>query len=199
MHTESASKFLGLVLRHKPEAIGLQLDAQGWANIDELVALAKAGGTSIDRDLIDEIVATSDKKRFLLSADGSSIRAAQGHSVSIDLGLPASTPPDCLFHGTATRFLSSIRTQGLLRGSRQHVHLSANEATAVEVGKRHGMPVVLTVKAIHLHRQGHPFFLSANGVWLTASVPAEYLIIPPVVERLRADIEGLDRIQLHEG
>jgi putative RNA 2'-phosphotransferase len=172
------SKFLSLVLRHKPEAIGLTLDPEGWADVDELIALAGREGRSLSRGLIARVVATNDKQRFALSPDGSKIRANQGHSVDIDPGLAPVVPPDILFHGTATRFLDSIRAQGLIPGSRLHVHLSADEATALKVGRRHGRPVVLTVRSGAMHAAGMAFYRSENGVWLTDRVPAEFLEIP---------------------
>jgi putative RNA 2'-phosphotransferase len=176
-HLVSASKFMSLVLRHQPEAIGLSLDAEGWAPIDELVRLSSTSRSPLSTDLVHEVVRTSDKQRFRVSEDGLRIRASQGHSVEVDLALPPSEPPDVLFHGTATRFLASIMAEGLRPGSRQHVHLSADEATAVRVGERHGKPVVLVVAARAMHEAGHTFFVSDNGVWLTAAVPARYLSV----------------------
>jgi putative RNA 2'-phosphotransferase len=175
---KSKSKFLSLVLRHKPEEIGLELDAEGWASLDQLIALSNAKGSKITRDLVLEIVATSDKQRFAISVDGRRIRANQGHSVAIDLKLASRTPPDLLFHGTATRFARSIQENGLVAGSRQHVHLSSVEATAVDVGRRHGKPLVLIVNASAMHLDGLAFYLSDNGVWLTDSVAAEYISFP---------------------
>jgi putative RNA 2'-phosphotransferase len=172
------SKFLSLVLRHKPEEIGLTLDGQGWADVDQLIRLANERGQPLTRSLLDRVVAENDKKRFAFSEDGVRIRASQGHSVGVDLALPPSTPPELLYHGTATRSVDSIRSQGLRAGNRQHVHLSADVATATRVGQRHGRPVVLTVRAGAMHAAGHTFFLSANGVWLTEHVPAEYLEFP---------------------
>lgn len=130
------SKFLSLVLRHQPETIGLVLDTQGWATIDDLIALAAAAGTSFSRTDLDRVVATSDKKRFTISDDGLRIRAAQGHSVSVELGLAPREPPPVLYHGTATRFVDAIIAEGLKPQSRQHVHLSLDEATALNVGRR---------------------------------------------------------------
>ena len=130
----STSKFLSLILRHKPEEIDLVLDAQGWADIDELIRLANLRGKSLARSLVEEVVATNEKQRFAISADGKKIRANQGHSVSVDLGLQPQAPPEMLFHGTATRFLPSIRQHGLHPGSRSHVHLSKDAATATKVG-----------------------------------------------------------------
>lgn len=165
-----ASKFLSLVLRHRPEHIGITLDPAGWVAVDELLAAARRTGFPLDR-----VVAENDKRRFAFSADGASIRASQGHSVGVDLGLAPRTPPDVLFHGTAARFLESIRSEGLKPGSRTHVHLSPDEATARTVGRRHGSPVVLRVEAGAMHRDGHEFLCSENGVWLAQAVPARYL------------------------
>lgn len=175
-HLESTSKFLSYVLRHQPDAIGLKLDGEGWADLSELIALANADGRNLTLELIQDVVATNDKKRFVFSDDGTMIRASQGHSVAIELGLQPATPPDVLYHGTATRFLDSIREKGLISGSRRHVHLSAEIATAVEVGRRHGKPAVLTIRSAEMHSSGHEFFLSENGVWLTLAVPVEFLI-----------------------
>jgi putative RNA 2'-phosphotransferase len=172
---KSSSKFLSYVLRHAPESIGLTLDANGWVAVDELLAKAGAAGRRLDRTTLEEIVATSDKKRFTLSDDGSRIRAAQGHSVEVALGLQPVTPPGTLYHGTATRFLDAIRAEGLKPGSRQQVHLSADAATATAVGSRHGKPVVLRVAAGAMHVAGHSFFRADNGVWLTDHVPSQFL------------------------
>lgn len=169
---------MSLVLRHRPDKIGLTLDANGWAKVADLIACSQRGGLPLSRDLIRQVVATNDKKRFVLSEDGERIRAAQGHSLPIDLELAPQQPPDRLFHGTASRFLDSIREKGLLRGRRQHVHLSLDRATAVKVGQRHGKPVVLTVHAGQMWDAGMPFFLSDNGVWLTDRVPPEFLEFP---------------------
>ena len=166
------SKFLSFVLRHKPDKIGLELDHEGWASIDKLIAKADR---PLSRAVIEEVVATNDKKRFVISDDGRSIRAAQGHSMAVDLGLSALEPPEFLYHGTATRFLPNIQKIGLLPQSRQYVHLSSDEETAVKVGQRHGTPVVLQILALQLHENGHEFFLSENGVWLTRELSAEHL------------------------
>jgi putative RNA 2'-phosphotransferase len=169
------SKFLSLVLRHRPERIGLSLDAEGWAKVSELLHLMTAAGHPITRDILVEVVAGNDKRRFAFSEDGSRIRASQGHSIGVDLALPPAVPPERLFHGTAFRFLESILEHGLLRGSRNHVHLSLDEETATRVGQRHGKPVVLKVAAGDMQRDGHVFFVSENGVWLTEHVPGKYL------------------------
>ncbi|WP_312361665.1 RNA 2'-phosphotransferase [Agrobacterium sp.] len=173
----ATSKFLSYVLRHAPESIGLALDHQGWADIADLLAKANASGTPLDEAGLLAVVAESDKKRFTLSEDGRRIRAAQGHSVKVDLGQPPVEPPTQLFHGTATRFLDSILQQGLRPGERQQVHLSADRTTALTVGQRHGKPVVLVVDAAQMFADGCRFYLADNGVWLTDAVPFSYLTV----------------------
>lgn len=170
------SKFLSYVLRHEPQAIGLQLDSEGWADINALIAGAAKDGRRLDRALIQAVVSSNDKKRFSLSEDGQRIRAVQGHSTaSVSLQHVEKIPPDTLYHGTATRFLESILQQGLIPGSRHHVHLSQEIPTAIAVGQRYGTPVVLNVDARKMHRQGFTFFQAENGVWLTKSVPVAFI------------------------
>lgn len=171
----SVSKFLSLVLRHQPDVIGLSLSSSGWVSVDALLEAAARYGNPLSRELLDEVVFSNDKQRFAFSDDGLSIRANQGHSVSVDLELASKTPPDVLYHGTATRFLPTILEQGLRPMQRHHVHLSANLDVAQRVGGRHGKPVVLKVSANQMHRDGVLFFQSANGVWLTNEVAAKYL------------------------
>jgi len=182
-HIVRYSKFLSLILRHKPQRIALTLDANGWADVDELIAKANADGVKITHALLQEVVAKNDKQRFKLSEDGRRIRASQGHSLQIDLELQPAQPPERLYHGTAERFLDSIRAQGLLPGNRQHVHLSMDVETAAKVGRRHGYPVVLEVKAGELYVAGQNFYLSDNQVWLTARVPPKFLIFPAGPDR----------------
>ena len=170
-----ASKFLSYVLRHKPEAIGLSLDVQGWAAIDDLVRLSHASGQPLSRAMIAEVVRTNDKQRFRISDDGARIRASQGHSVAVDLALTPQAPPTVLFHGTATRFLEAILTEGIKAGSRHHVHLSATYNTAITVGRRHGTPAVLAVRARAMHHTGRTFSRADNGVWLTDQVPVAFI------------------------
>jgi putative RNA 2'-phosphotransferase len=172
------SKFLSLVLRHEPERIGLVLDPQGWADIAELIVKARAHGMALTREAIAQVVATSDKQRFALDEAGQRIRANQGHSVDIDLGLEPSEPPAILFHGTAAATVAAIRAEGLKPGARKHVHLSPEAVTATKVGQRHGKPVVLRVLAGQLWSKGRAFFLAANGVWLTDAVPPEFIEFP---------------------
>jgi putative RNA 2'-phosphotransferase len=172
------SKFLSLVLRHKPEEIGLTLDENGWANVEDLIRLANRRGTRLTRPLLEQVVAENDKNRFALTEDGLRIRASQGHSVAVDLALPPVRPPEVLYHGTASRFIDSIRASGLHSANRRHVHLSFDVPTATKVGQRHGKPVVLVVRAGEMAAAGHTFFLSANGVWLTQKVPVEFIDFP---------------------
>lgn len=172
------SRFLSLILRHKPEEIGLSLDENGWAEVDELIVLVNEHGRRLTRDLLQVVVEANDKKRFVFNGDGTKIRANQGHSVEVDLALPPRQPPERLFHGTATRFVGSIRSQGLVPGSRQHVHLSLDSTTAIKVGQRHGKPAVLEIDAGGMHRTGHVFYCSENGVWLTERVPVEFIGFP---------------------
>lgn len=173
------SKFLSLVLRHQPDTIGLTLDEAGWADVDELLRKLSQHGHPADRALLEALVAQSDKQRFALSPDGRRIRANQGHSVPVELGYIPQTPPERLYHGTAAHNLPAIQTEGLVRGSRHHIHLSPDTDTAHRVGQRHGRPVVLVVLAGDMARAGHQFFLSDNGVWLTDAVPPQFLLPPP--------------------
>lgn len=171
--TTTISKFLSYVLRHKPDAIDLDLDPEGWASIEELIAKADI---PLDLGMLHEVVATNDKKRFVISDDGLFIRANQGHSITIDLGLKPVEPPELLYHGTTTRFLNSIQAHGLLPQNRQYVHLSRDAETAAKVGQRHGKAVILTIPALQMHQQGHQFFQAQNAVWLTKSVPPEVIL-----------------------
>lgn len=173
--TKRLSKFMSLVLRHKPETIGLKLDAQGWAKVDDLLEKMNQHGKRINRRLLEQVVATNDKKRFTFDADGTRIRANQGHSIQIELGYVPETPPEILYHGTARRFIDSIFKSGLEKRQRHHVHLSADIPTALNVGGRHGKPVILEVLAGAMSEQGHAFYRSKNGVWLTDHVPTEFL------------------------
>ncbi|CAM5474093.1 RNA 2'-phosphotransferase [Streptomyces abikoensis] len=170
------SKHLARHLRHEPDRIGIILDAQGWTSVDALLEASAAHGLPFSRAELEEVVASNDKQRYTL--DGERIRANQGHSVPVDLGLPAAEPPAVLFHGTVARSVAAIRAEGLRPMARHAVHLSADRETAMRVGARRGKPVVLTVDAYGMHRAGHVFRLSENGVWLVESVPAEFLRLP---------------------
>ena len=169
------SKFLSLVLRHKPAVAGVILSEGGWVPVDDLLRGCAASGLVISRDELGEVVAQNSKQRFAFNASGTLIRANQGHSVPVDLTLPASEPPPVLYHGTSTRVADIIRREGLSRMARHHVHLSADPEVARVVGARHGKPVIFCVDARAMHQAGHLFYLSDNGVWLVESVPPEYL------------------------
>lgn len=169
------SKFLSYVLRHRPDAIGLQLDKSGWVEIDVLLVQCAAHQRPISTEELIEVVAKNPKQRFALSGDGTKIRANQGHSVDVELSYRPQLPPEFLFHGTVEKFLPAIRRQGLLRMQRHHVHLSADEGTAKEVGRRRGTPVVLRIRALEMQQRSFVFYLSTNGVWLTEEVPPEFI------------------------
>jgi putative RNA 2'-phosphotransferase len=171
--TVKVSKYLSKHLRHQPARIGLTLDESGWVEIGTLLEAAAAHGFRISRDELDHVVATNDKQRFAI--EGTRIRASQGHSIDVDLGLPPAKPPAYLYHGTVARNLDAIRAEGLRPMNRHDVHLSPDRDTAARVGARRGRPVVLTVDAGAMHRDGHVFHVSANGVWLTEAVPPQYL------------------------
>ncbi|MDI9884853.1 RNA 2'-phosphotransferase [Streptomyces sp. HNM0645] len=174
--TVKVSKYLAKHLRHRPERIGITLDANGWIAIEELLRAAAGNGFPITRDELDHVVAANDKQRFMI--DGLRIRANQGHTVEVDLDLPVAEPPAHLYHGTVARSLDAIRAEGLRPMARHHVHLSPDRETATRVGARRGRPVVLAVDAESMHRAGHVFHVSANGVWLTDGVPPRFLRFP---------------------
>ena len=167
------SKYLSKHLRHQPGRLGLTLEPGGWVAVDDLLAACAAHGVALTRAELEEVVARNDKRRFTLA--GGRIRAAQGHSVDVDLGLVAVAAPDVLFHGTAERSVEAILRDGLEPMGRHHVHLSADVATALRVGGRHGRPVVLEVAAGRMYGDGHRFYRADNGVWLVDGVPARYL------------------------
>lgn len=169
------SKFLSLILRHEPERVGLELDNAGWVGVTDLLDAVNRNGISLGLDQLKHVVATNDKKRFEFSEDGQRIRARQGHSVEVDLQYEPQVPPELLYHGTPERFVESIRATGLNKGKRHHVHLSPDPQTATKVGQRRGYPVVLTIRAGDMHRQGHVFYRSANGVWLVDRVPVDFI------------------------
>ena len=167
----STSKFLSLILRHKPQIIGIELDEHGWADVDELISRVK----NLDRATLEQIVATDEKQRYSFSADKKLIRANQGHSIPVDVELAESEPPEILYHGTSESFGSAIIAQGLLKMSRLYVHLSSDIETAEKVGRRHGKPKIFLVESLKMFNDGYKFFRSVNGVWLTEHVPAKYL------------------------
>jgi len=172
---QNISKTLSFWLRHRPDAAGLTLDAQGWTDTDAVLAALAGEKVDCDWERLLSIVETSDKQRFEMSADGSRIRARQGHSVEVALDWPQVDPPEFLYHGTVERFLPAIHAEGLRPMRRHHVHLSPDEATATIVGNRRGKAIILTIRARAMAADGHAFFLTGNGVWLTDHVPAVYL------------------------
>ncbi|MCT2589323.1 RNA 2'-phosphotransferase [Streptomyces sp. N2-109] len=172
------SKYLARHLRHDPGRIGIVLDEHGWVPVEELLRAAEAHGFRFSREELTEVVASNDKRRYALDQERDRIRASQGHSVEVDLGLPAVTPPPWLYHGTVGRHLAAIRAEGLRPMNRHAVHLSSDRETALRVGARRGRPVVLSVEAGAMHAGGHAFRVSANGVWLAGEVPPSYLRFP---------------------
>ncbi len=174
MDLTKTSRFISLILRHKPETIGIALDEHGWAKVAELIdGIFKT--QYIDMAMLEKIVATDNKQRFSFNEDKTLIRANQGHSISVDVELPEKKPPVVLYHGTGEKYVSSIDEQGLIPKSRLYVHLSKDEQTAKTVGSRHGKPVIYEIHADEMYEDGYQFYLSVNGVWLTKSVPTKYM------------------------
>lgn len=175
MSLQDVSRYMSLILRHKPDVIGITLDEHGWANVEELIA-GIAKNNEFNMEILEEIVRTDEKQRYSFNEDKTLIRANQGHSIPVDVELEEKEPPELLWHGTGEKYVASIDQQGLIPKSRLYVHLSKDEETAVKVGKRHGKHVLYHVKAKKMYEDGYKFFLSANGVWLTKEVPVKYLI-----------------------
>jgi putative RNA 2'-phosphotransferase len=173
--TTRISKFLSMVLRHKPENVGIVLDENGWTDVRVLLRQLNAHGQDVSLDVLKHVVDTNEKKRFAFNEDFSRIRANQGHSVAVSLDYAPQEPPAALYHGTAEGFVASILATGLNKRSRHHVHLSTDITTATAVGQRQGKPVVFVVSAGEMHKAGFEFFVSDNHVWLTDHVPAAYL------------------------
>ena len=173
---KNTSKFIALILRHRPESVGITLDEHGWADVDELIeGINRSGGHFLDRDLLEEIVRKDEKQRYSFNEDHTLIRANQGHSIPVDVELEEKTPPDILWHGTGEKYTSSIDVRGLIPKGRLYVHLSLDIDTATKVGSRHGKPVIYQVDCRKMAEDGYKFFLSANNIWLTKEVPAGYL------------------------
>ena len=172
----SVSKFISLILRHKPETINITLDEHGWANVDELIEGVAKQYPGFDMIELEAIVRTDNKQRYSFNGDKTLIRANQGHSVPVDVELKEVEPPQYLYHGTATRFVTIISKEGLKPMSRLYVHLSKDFDTAIKVGSRHGKPFVYTIDSGKMYQDGYKFYLSENGVWLTKEVPTKYLI-----------------------
>lgn len=171
-HLEKLSRFLSLILRHKPEVIGATIDKKGWINVNDILT-----GMHIDKDTLDKIVDTDSKGRYEYNDSGDKIRAVQGHSLDVDVDLEEKEPPEVLYHGTAAKYMISIENIGLIPQSRKYVHLSADTVTASKVGARHGKPIVLEIAAKEMFNSGCKFYLSRNGIWLTDSVKPKYLKI----------------------
>ena len=174
MSNNEVSKFIALILRHKPETIGISRYEHGWANVDELIPGINRT-TPFDLEMLEEIVSTDNKQRYSFNEDKTLIRANQGHSIPVDVELDECIPPDILWHGTGEKYVQSINKEGLIPKSRLYVHLSVDIDTATKVGQRHGRPVIYKVNALKMHEEGYIFFLSKNGVWLTKRVPVQYL------------------------
>ena len=175
MNKDKLSMFISLILRHKPEEIGITLDQHGWANVKELITGINNTGRKIDMETLEEIVRTDSKKRYSFNEDKTLIRANQGHSIPVDVELKEAIPPSILYHGTATRFLGNIKQQGIKSMSRLYVHLSKDLDTAIQVGNRHGNCVVLTINTEKMHEDGVKFYLSENDVWLTKYIDWKYV------------------------
>lgn len=174
MGLKETSKYMSLILRHKPETIGITLDEHGWANVDELIE-GISRTQNFNMDILEEIVRTDEKQRYSFNDDKTKIRANQGHSIEVDVELEEKEPPEILWHGTGEKFAALIDDQGLIPKSRLYVHLSKDEETATIVGGRHGKPVLYMVNTREMYKDGFKFFLSKNGVWLTKEVPVRYL------------------------
>ena len=173
---KNTSKFISLILRHRPETIGVSLDEHGWADVQELIdGINSTDGHALDMEMLEEIVRTDEKQRYSFNGDHTLIRAKQGHSMSVDVELEEKTPPDILWHGTGEKYVDSIDVQGLIPKSRLYVHLSPDTETARKVGGRHGRPVIYEINCREMTKDGFQFFLSANHIWLTKNVPARYL------------------------
>ncbi len=176
MNLTKTSKYLSMLLRHRPEVAGITLDEHGWADVEELVAgIRKTRKWRFNREMLEEIVRTDQKQRYSFNEEKTLIRANQGHSIPVDVELPQVEPPEILWHGTGEKYVASIDKSGLLPKGRLYVHLSDDYETAVKVGSRHGKPVVYRVKSAQMAAEGHIFYRSVNGVWLIKSVPIEYL------------------------
>jgi putative RNA 2'-phosphotransferase len=175
--TTKISKALSYVLRHNPASAGIKLDENGWASVDELFSTFRVAGRAINREVLKHVVDTNNKKRFSFNDDFTKIRASQGHSIEVDLNYAESAPPAILYHGTTEKFLSAILKTGLQKMNRHHVHLSNSVETAVNIGQRRGKPVVLAIKSGEMFEEGHSFYKSDNGVWLTEAVPVKFIEI----------------------
>jgi putative RNA 2'-phosphotransferase len=171
------SKSLSYVLRHRPDSMGLELEAGGWIRVESLLSAFRKSGKPLSAEMLQQVVTHNDKQRFEFSNDGMRIRARQGHSMEVELGYEPAIPPAVLYHGTATRNLDSILAQGLLKGRRHHVHLSTNQETMMQVAMRHGKPVLLMIQSQQMQLAGYEFFVTGNHVWLTEHVPPPFISV----------------------
>lgn len=175
MDLNNISKYMSLILRHKPDVIGIELDEHGWANVNDLISGIEKDNHGFNFELLEEIVRSDSKQRYSFNDDKSFIRANQGHSINVDVELKEKEPPEYLYHGTGEKYVKSINQDGLIPKSRLYVHLSKDIKTAENVGKRHGQEVVYCIDSRQMYRDGYKFYLSENGVWLTKEVPIKYL------------------------
>lgn len=177
MNLTNLSRYMSLILRHKPEVIGITLDEHGWARVNDLICGIEKNNPGFNMDILEQIVRTDSKQRYSFNDDKSLIRANQGHSVNVDVELREKEPPEYLYHGTGEKYVKSINQDGLIPKSRLYVHLSKDIETAENVGKRHGKEVTYRIDSRQMYRDGYKFYLSENGVWLTKEVPVKYLEI----------------------
>lgn len=175
MNLTNLSRYMSLILRHKPEVIGITLDEHGWASVNDLICGIEKNNPGFNMDILEQIVRTDNKQRYSFNDDRSLIRANQGHSVNVDVELKEKEPPEYLYHGTGEKYVKSINQDGLIPKSRLYVHLSKDIKTAENVGKRHGKEVVYRINSGQMYRDGYKFYLSENEIWLTKEVPIKYL------------------------
>lgn len=176
MDLQSISKYMSLILRHKPEVIGIYIDEHGWANVEKLIQGIAKNNPGFNMEALEEIIKTDNKQRYSFNDDKTLIRANQGHSIQVDVELEEKEPPNVLYHGTGEKYVTSIDKNGLIPKSRLYVHLSRDIETARAVGKRHGKEIIYSVNSAQMHKDGYKFYLSKNGIWLTKKVPMKYLM-----------------------
>lgn len=175
MNLTKISRFLALILRHKPEEAGITLDKNGWANVEELIEGVSKKYKGFDYPTLEYIVFTDEKGRYSFNEGNTKIRANQGHSIDVDVQLEEFRPPKFLYHGTCTKSKDSILKEGISSRTRLYVHLSKDIETALEVGSRHGNPVVFEVNSKKMYEDGIKFYRSVNGVWLVKEVDPKYI------------------------
>lgn len=175
MDLNNISKYMSLILRHKPDVIGIELDEHGWANVNDLISGIEKDNHGFNFELLEEIVRSDSKQRYSFNDDKSLIRANQGHSVNVDVELKEKEPPEYLYHGTGEKYVKFINQDGLIPKSRLYVHLSKDIKTAENVGKRHGKEIIYRINSGRMYRNGYKFYLSENGIWLTKEASVKYL------------------------